>query len=548
MLLRRYADGGDGESAYGLVTTVMQRHDDTRPNGETYALLLDACMKTERGRYYAKLVLQDLKKGQPAPAADGNGNGNGAGAGGADTAPAGPGAGAGAGLRKEEWDRYLELQVLRSEPYWSALMEMVGSGEQPDDATVSLLMEAFGRAGDVGGALRLHRLQAAAEARRRQMRKDLLGAAAAAAAAAQVQGEGSGKAVAAAAAAAVPESGSQREAMHLPPPSRRTTHCLLELLRDSAAARAAPQSPPRGGGATAPAPAPAPAPMGSAPPHEEARKVLADMMARAAEYRERDEPTKPKPRFQPFPVAVTASGKRLLAGLVSPDQVRPLSNPYLTPIPPLSHPYPIPIRLSDPSLDENARSHPLSSRNLPHNRLVTNATPTPPAAPLRAGQTTFALVMEACLAAGDADAALQTFSRMEEHGLRADRRVYAALVRAFGQRRDVPSALGVFDEMRRALSPDVANLMRCAFCTSVRPLLPLPPTHPPHTHPTPSVLEVCLEDPTDLRLLCGVLEKMADDGCDLEVYSQVRPPGNAPSTPSRHANRRPLLTGTRATR
>jgi len=75
---------------------------------------------------------------------------------------------------------------------------------------------------------------------------------------------------------------------------------------------------------------------------------------------------------------------------------------------------------------------------------------------------------------------------MEEQGLRADRRVYAALIRAFGQRGDVPSALGVFDEMRRAFSPDVANLMRC---------VPAPPaqrlTRSPHLT-VPSCVRVVL--------------------------------------------------------
>ena len=35
-----------------------------------------------------------------------------------------------------------------------------------------------------------------------------------------------------------------------------------------------------------------------------------------------------------------------------------------------------------------------------------------------------------------------------------------------------------------------------------------------------SILEVCRVDPLDLRLICAVLERMADDGCDLEVYSR----------------------------
>jgi hypothetical protein len=34
-----------------------------------------------------------------------------------------------------------------------------------------------------------------------------------------------------------------------------------------------------------------------------------------------------------------------------------------------------------------------------------------------------------------------------------------------------------------------------------------------------SILDVCLVDPLDLRLLCPVLEELADQGIDLEVYS-----------------------------
>ena len=69
---------------------------------------------------------------------------------------------------------------------------------------------------------------------------------------------------------------------------------------------------------------------------------------------------------------------------------------------------------------------------------------------------------------------------MEEQGLRADRRVYAALIRAFGQRGDVPSARGVFDEMRRAFSPDVANLMRCVPASPAQRL-----TRSPHPIASP---------------------------------------------------------------
>ena len=40
VLLRKYADNGDGESAYVLVKTVMEKNEQTKPNSETYRYLL----------------------------------------------------------------------------------------------------------------------------------------------------------------------------------------------------------------------------------------------------------------------------------------------------------------------------------------------------------------------------------------------------------------------------------------------------------------------------------------------------------------------------
>ena len=380
-LLKRYAENGDGESAYGLVTNVMQQNEETQPNGETYALLLEACMRTEKGRYYAKKVIEELRM-----KAKNDEGGN--------------------GLRKEEFDRLMEIKVLDAEPYWPTMLEMVVSGKQPDDRTVMLLMGAFSRTGDVAGALRLHRLQVTAEGRRRQFRKTLLGTM-------QTVAEDSKKKSA--------ERPAGDDTMHLPPPSRRSTHCLLEILRDSS------NSIPLVDQTTTDASvAKTNAPLAA---HEEAMKVLRDMCDRAQEFKGEKQPgDRWKTRLQVLPVTFTASGKLLLADSFSPDQ------------------------------------------------------------------TTFALVMEACIAADDPDNALQVFSQMEAIGLYPDRRVYAALIRSFGLRRDVPSALGVFDEMRRNFTPDVETLN--------------------------SILEVCRVDPLDLRLICAVLERMADDGCDLEVYSR----------------------------
>jgi pentatricopeptide repeat protein len=84
-------------------------------------------------------------------------------------------------------------------------------------------------------------------------------------------------------------------------------------------------------------------------------------------------------------------------------------------------------------------------------------------------QTTFALVIEACVACRQPSKALEAFAQMERWGLRPDRRVYAALIQAFGinggsggdeRVRDVASALGVFDEMRKNFAPDVGETER----------------------------------------------------------------------------------------
>lgn len=132
-------------------------------------------------------------------------------------------------------------------------------------------------------------------------------------------------------------------------------------------------------------------------------------------------------------------------------------------------------------------------------------------------RASFALVIEACLRDSEqsADSSSSTDSSsppppnplpvvlnlvriMEtDFGLRPDRRIYAALIRAFGQRGDASSALGVFQEMRQYYFPDVGTLQ--------------------------SILDVCLRDPTgaDLLRMCPVLEDMAEQrDLQLEVYSK----------------------------
>ena len=368
VLLRRYADSGDGENAYALVKSVMEKNEETMPNSDTYALLLESCLRTQKGRYYAKQIIQQRKN-------EGE-------------------------LRKAEWDRWMELNIMSGDniSFLVVLKDMVLSGNQPDDRTIMLLMEAYRRMGNRDGAVKLHTLQVESEKSRRRFRKGAL-----------ESGNSSdylalGTPNLAKEDFATPASSSYAQlagelGMYLPPPTRRTVHCLLEILRDSAAA-------------------------------EEAVAVLDDMCDRA---RETEAAVDTRPAFsalpEALPLTLTQSGRYLLGAQYAPSK------------------------------------------------------------------STFALVIEACVKASNADLALKAFSQMERWGLYPDRRVYAALISAFGVRKDVSSALGVFDEMRRAFAPDVATLQ--------------------------SILDVCMLDPLDLRQLCVVLEGMAEDETtNLEVYSK----------------------------
>ena len=378
VLLRKYADSGDGESAYALVKSVMEQNEQTRPNSETYSLLLESCMRTQRGRYYARQIIQQRKdEGE---------------------------------LRKADWDRWMELNIINGDQisFLLVLKDMVASGDQPDDRTIMLLMEAYRRTGNKEGAVKLHQLQVESEKSRRRYRKVALETGA--------KGDNlqsTAGAVGQRASPYVVDDAINNEGkfiksnttlgaelgMYLPPPTRRTVHCLLEILRDASAA-------------------------------EDAMLVLTDMCDRA---RETEAAVDTKPAFsalpEALPLTLTQSGRYLLGAQYAPSK------------------------------------------------------------------STFALVIEACVKANNADLALKAFSQMERWGLYPDRRVYAALISTFGVRKDVSSALGVFDEMRKRFTPDVATLQ--------------------------SILDVCMLDPLDLRQLCVVLEGLADDeSSNLEVYSK----------------------------
>ena len=117
----------------------------------------------------------------------------------------------------------------------------------------------------------------------------------------------------------------------------------------------------------------------------------------------------------------------------------------------------------------------------------------------------FALALEACSSTTAenlkllektrlADLALALFAEFERRDQRPDRRIMAALIRTFALRGDVPSALGVYEEMLEKFSPDCRGLQ--------------------------NIIDVCLEEPQYLRTLCVTLERLAEkDSINLALFS-----------------------------
>jgi len=361
-LLHRYAESGDGESAFRLVHDVMEKNELTRPNTMSYKLLLRACAKTERGRFYSAQVITSLMESGR--------------------------------MNKDAWDRLLELCVLSRKRYDSVLLEMVSAGVQPDEHSIMIILSALRTVGDLNGALTLYTRQCCAIERVAKLsqspecllRWDEL----------MVDGE---------------FRGTEADLdLQLPPPTRRTVHCILEMLRDAG----------RG---------------------ETAVKLLGDMISRS----------------ELFSHSVSAE-ERMSGDESDSERSSAVTMESLRPV--------------------------LSGADMLGAQVAPDL-------------TTFALVIEACVNAGEAALALKAFAEMEKLGVSADRRIYSAIVNVFGLRGDVPSALGVFQEMRRSgIVADVSCLQ--------------------------SVLDVCLKrrDPFEFVQVSTMLTTMAAEGADLEVYSR----------------------------
>ena len=108
----------------------------TKPNENSWSLLLEACAKSKRGRYYSAQVLSNLReKGI---------------------------------MRKDSWDRLLELCALSGHSYTNVILEMIDEGSQPDEKSILLLLSAFKTTGNIEAAINLFKLQVSTDIIRRK--------------------------------------------------------------------------------------------------------------------------------------------------------------------------------------------------------------------------------------------------------------------------------------------------------------------------------------------------------------------------------------------
>jgi hypothetical protein len=205
-LLRQYSNTYDGESAFYLLQS-MTTDPQTKPNIESYRLVLQACSRSARCKYFSDTILSQLR-------ADDN-------------------------MFKEAWDRYLEQQTVDNAAETSrndnkaieaALLQMVQSGNQPDDDTIVMLLDAYKRTGSIQKCVQLYRLQATSEIQRRWYRQSLDAASNVTVVDFNYNNRKISMYVPGQKDDTVGDTVSY--ALYLPPPSVTTVCHLLEILRD----------------------------------------------------------------------------------------------------------------------------------------------------------------------------------------------------------------------------------------------------------------------------------------------------------------------------
>jgi pentatricopeptide repeat protein len=362
---------GDGESAYSLFKDIMSMNSMTKLDQESYILLLKACVQTFKGRYYAKLVIQELENDKLISS-------------------------------KHIWDYKIQLNIYNNQSFYPTLANMIKNNFQPDEDTFLSIISVCDKLNRIDSIMKVYELLSDSEKLRRKLIKTVLSSSRPLEVISDLQSE----------------SSSFREidanlddetlysvlVRYAPIPTKRITHNILKSLRDKTE-------------------------------YEKAVDILKYMISRSFVIHEnQDTPASLRQKsfdiedtFAVTPVTLTVSGKQLLSQQLNPD-------------------------IED-----------------------------------------YALVIEACVYANQSDMALDILSMMERGGITPDRRIYSAMIQAFGLRQDIPSALGVFEELKTKFIPDASSLH--------------------------SLLMVCSKNSVNLRQVVGVLEKLSDEGYDLDVYS-----------------------------
>lgn len=417
-LLKRYADNGDGESAYKVVMEVMLRSPSTEPDSTTWSLLLSACMKTRRGRFFAKKVMESFMESLRDSSSEGDDL----------HSLYDP-----AVISKDMWDLFLQLKVLSGEPYLFTLKKMILAGCQPDQATMHGLYSAFEATGDGEEAIKLYDMQYDAEVERRLYRGTILAIGqhdlANSKFGERLRESGSSPLATLDPFTTQIENVSESESVllrqilrsALPPPASKSYISLLEMLK-------------------------------SCGQYQKAIVVLNDICERARDpgpvedrlfYR--DESTEGKYGVDMGKVGTydafsyRSNLKRADSVLKSPNHVaNAIEFPTESDVAAIPSSYSSDRKVIPMSLTASGRSL-LMSQFSPDCQI-------------------YALVIESCVDSARLDLALDLVAQLENWGLKPDRRIYSALIRGFGSHGDVLSALGVFQEMRQHYFPDVMSL------------------------------------------------------------------------------------------
>jgi hypothetical protein len=128
-LLKQYVVNTDAENAYRFYVDVMKDSELCKPNADSYSLLLDSCLQSSRGLYYARLVLADLIKNNL--------------------------------MDKKAWDSLIKLTMLEDKSMFSILKQYPTSQHQPNDETFLAAIDAASLSSSLAGNENKHILDAA---------------------------------------------------------------------------------------------------------------------------------------------------------------------------------------------------------------------------------------------------------------------------------------------------------------------------------------------------------------------------------------------------